>query len=128
MTKQVKITAGVLLCIVVLAILIGIYVGSIFDSKTEQIVAKKVDTSIADIKSEEFEVKKGCIYAKSFSMDSNDPFTESRIDTIKILELASSNKEPYKVYVKWTFTRWNDTTRYLSTPLEYLSRDIKEIK
>ena len=76
----------------------------------------------------EFSLKKGGVYVKKFGLNLNDPFSKPDIDTITILDLKSSYKDNNLIYVKWTFNKWKDTSRYISSEMDYMVKDIQELK
>ena len=70
---------------------------------------------------------KGGVYEKEFYKNSSDPFAKVEKDTIVILDLQESKRNGY-TYAKWTYQKWNDTTRFISTDALYLSENTKRIK
>jgi hypothetical protein len=78
-------------------------------------------------KNDNFDITKDGVYLKEFYKDSDDPFTKVNKDTIRILDIQESKRNG-KFYVKWTFTKWNDTTRYISSELSYIAENTIRIK
>lgn len=113
------------------ALILGISIGYFVSKSNKTIEQSKNDTSksiIVQNDNKEFSLKKGGVYVKQFNVDLNDPFSQSIKDTITVLDLQSSPKNSDLIYVKWTFNKWKDSTRYISTELDYLIKNIKEIR
>lgn len=128
MMKQLKITTGILFCAVVLSGLIGFTIGfKTAEPSTPIEVAKKIDTCIDTAKISEITVTKGEVYVRDFVNDINDPFGKKSTDTVTVIDLKSSTTEDL-VYVKWTFNRWNDTSKYISSPLDFFIKGLRKVK
>jgi hypothetical protein len=113
------------------ALILGISIGYFVSKSNKTIEQSKNDTSksiIVQNDNKEFSLKKGGVYVKQFNVDLNDPFSQSITDTITVLDLQSSPKNSDLIYVKWTFNKWKDSTRYISTELDYLIKNIKELR
>ena len=113
------------------AMLVGIFIGYFVSNKSQSTQTTKVENSkpiVIKTEPHEFSLKKGGVYVKQFNLDSNDPFAVSVIDTITVLDFQSSSKNSDLIYVKWTFNKWNDSSRFISSELSYLAKNMKELK
>lgn len=129
MMKQFSITPLSLICYILMGVIIGISLSSIIGKKSEisKIEIQKnqlVDTvSVSDIL-----IKRGKVYVRDFVIDVNDPFGQKCTDTVTVLDLKSSPSKDNLVYVKWTFNKWNDTTKYISSEINYFTKGLRELK
>lgn len=127
--KQFSITPLSLICYILMGVIIGISLSSIIGKKSEisKIEIQKnqlVDTvSVSDIL-----IKRGKVYVRDFVIDVNDPFGQKCTDTVTVLDLKSSPSKDNLVYVKWTFNKWNDTTKYISSEINYFTKGLRELK
>lgn len=124
MMKQLKITKGILLCVVLLTGLIGFTIGfKVSESNVQKEVSAKIDTVLTS----DIMVKKGNVYVRDFVIDINDPFGQKCSDTVTVLDLKTSTSKDNLVYVKWTFNKWNDTTKYISSELNFFTKGLRKL-
>lgn len=74
------------------------------------------------------DITKGKSYVKVFCDDEKDPFSKTTFDTITILDIKKSKFNSDLIYVKWTFNKWRDTSKFISSEYKYLESSIKKIK
>ena len=116
------------------SILLGLGIGYIFGKSITYGIIKESKHDV-EFKSEHlknksltFDLRKGGVYLKKFNFDYDDPFSKTMTDTITILDFKTSPRNPDLIYAKWTFNRWKDSTKYISSDVKFLSQDIEEIK
>ena len=113
------ITTPVLVTFIV-TLLTGLLLGRLIVTDNHDVTCDKEQTVSSDL-------VKGGVYEKEFFKDCSDPFAQVKKDTIVILDLQQS-KRKRAIYAKWTYLKWNDTTRFISSEVSYLSENTKRIK
>lgn len=108
------------LATILATLIVGVIVGRLTVNNNHDVTCGAESTVATDL-------VKGGVYEKEFYKNSSDPFAKVEKDTIVILDLQESKRNGY-TYAKWTYQKWNDTTRFISTDVLYLSENTKRIK